>query len=199
MNFIEIDRSILKTIGFKCTSTEQKDRNGNIIIDETGNPKLKFDRHDYNNAIRCLRKMNNFVEGTSFDDENAHFVIKMLKTTHNKRGGSHYKQSIWIRQEQLEQWIQIANHSKRFMKQKKSGFVYFIHQEADFKRFKIGYTTNLAERLQTLQTGTPDLLVVYKTIENVTKKKEKQLHHLFSQHHIRGEWFAITPDMFENL
>ena len=85
------------------------------------------------------------------------------------------------------------------MNHNKQGLVYFIHQENDFERFKIGYTTNLAERLLTLQIGTPDLLVVYKTIENVTTLKEAELHRLFSQYHIRGEWFAINPDMINNL
>ena len=50
-----------------------------------------------------------------------------------------------------------------------------------------------------LQIGTPDLLVVYKTIENVTKQKETELHRLFSQYRIRGEWFAINRNMIDNL
>ena len=34
-----------------------------------------------------------------------------------------------------------------------SGIVYFIQEEGDFSRFKIGYTTNLASRLVDLQIG----------------------------------------------
>jgi len=52
MNFIEIDRTILKTLGFKTPVTEQKDKDGNIVVDETGNPKLKYRRHDFTHAVR---------------------------------------------------------------------------------------------------------------------------------------------------
>ena len=56
-DFIEIDRSILETIGFKNTFYEKKDRNGNIKIDKNGETMLQDMRADFNNAIRCLRKM----------------------------------------------------------------------------------------------------------------------------------------------
>lgn len=199
MNFIEIDRTILKTLGFSTSSFEQRDKHGNIIVDEMGNPILKYYRNGFSHAVRFLRKNENFIEGTCFEDENAHFVIKKEKIAVNKRGGAHYKNSIWIRQNKLDEWIQGTKNSRRPMNHNKQGLVYFIHQENDFDRFKIGYTTNLSERLLTLQIGTPDLLVVYKTIENVTTLKEAELHRLFSQYHIRGEWFAITPDMIDNL
>ena len=89
--------------------------------------------------------------------------------------------------------------SGKLNQETKKSMVYFIHQDGDFKRFKIGFTTNLSERLITLQIGNPDLLVVYKTIKNATKRTEKQLHRLFAQYHIRGEWFAINPDMIEEV
>ena len=199
MNFIEIDRTILKSVGFSTSSFEQRDKHGNLILDEMGNPKLKYYRNDFSHAVRFLRKNENFIEGTCFENENAHFVIQKVKIASGKKGGAHYKHSIWIRQNKLDEWIERANYSRRSTEQNKKGLVYFIHQEHDFHRFKIGYTTNLAERLVNLQIGTPDLLVVYKTIENVTKQKETELRRLFSQYHIRGEWFAITPDMIDNL
>jgi len=199
MNYTEIDRTILQAIGFKNIVTEQKDKDGNNILDEMGNPKLLDHRYDFTNAVKSLRKNKSLVEGTCFENENAHFVIIKVRNASGKRGGAHYKHSIWIRQNKLDEWIERANYSRRSTEQNKKGLVYFIHQEHDFHRFKIGYTTNLAERLVNLQIGTPDLLVVYKTIENVTKQKETELRRLFSQYHIRGEWFAITPDMIDNL
>ena len=104
-----------------------------------------------------------------------------------------------VRSDRLEKWTEIAKHSNHFTEKHEKGLVFFIHQEGDFKRFKIGYTTKLSERLATLQIGMPDLLVVYRTIENVSKKKETQLHGIFAQYHIRGEWFAITPDMIDRV
>ena len=167
MNFIEIDKTHLETVGFKTLSN-----------------------HCFKHAVRSLRRTRAFVEGTSFEDSNAHFVIKK---------GPRFKLSIWIREDMLDKWIEIAKHSPHFTKNNGKGLVYFIHEEGDFKRFKIGYTTKISERLLSLQTGNPDLLVVYKTIENVTKKKETQLHQMFAQYRIRGEWFAINPDMIDKL
>ena len=200
MNFIEIDRTHLETVGFKKNVVEKKDKNGNLKVDETGNPILQDDRHDYNNAIKSLRRTQAFVEGKSFEDPNAHFVIKKVTLPSNHQwGGPRFKLSIWIREDMLDKWIEIAKHSPHFTKTNGQGLVYFIHEEGDFKRFKIGYTTRISERLLSLQTGNPDLLVVYKTIKNVTKKKETQLHQLFAQYRIRGEWFAISPDMIDQL
>ena len=200
MNFIEINRTHLENIGFKNTFSEQKDKNGNLKVDERGNLKLQDERHDFYSAIKSLRRTQAFVEGKSFEDPNAHFVIKKVTLPSNhQRGGARFKQSIWIREDMLDKWIEIAKHSPHFTKTNGKGLVYFIHEEGDFKRFKIGYTTKISERLLSLQTGNPDLLVVYKTIENVTKKKETQLHQLFAQYRIRGEWFAINPDMIDQL
>ena len=80
-----------------------------------------------------------------------------------------------------------------------NGIVYFIHMEGNLKMFKIGYTTDLNKRLESLQIGNPHLLCTYRTIENVLRTKEKQLHRYFNKYHIRGEWFAITPDMIEKV
>ena len=50
-DFIEIDRSVLETIGFKNTFAEQKDKSGNIKLNETGNPKMRDMCNDFSNAI----------------------------------------------------------------------------------------------------------------------------------------------------
>ena len=195
-NYIEITRSILQTIGFRNTFYEKKDSKGNIKLNEKGNPMLRDMRTDFCSAIRCLRKTVGFVEGASFDDTNANFVILKAVVPTSRQGGMN-KQTVWIRKEMLDKWIDVAMFSGKYNNKSSKGIVYFIHQEGDFKRFKIGYTTNLSERLISLQTGSPDLLVVYKTIENVTRKKETQMHRFFEKYHIRGEWFAINPDMIE--
>ena len=62
-DFIEIDRSILETIGFKNTFVEQKDNKGNLKLDENGQPKLKDTRCDFSHAVRCLKNTAGFIEG----------------------------------------------------------------------------------------------------------------------------------------
>ena len=54
IDFVEIDREILETIGFKNTVYEKKDKNGNIKTDQMGNPILKDMCSDFNSAVRCL-------------------------------------------------------------------------------------------------------------------------------------------------
>lgn len=191
MNFVEVDRPILETIGFKNILSKVKDKNGNI--------KLQDSRSDFRNATRYLRTNPIFVEGTSFDDPQAHFVIKRLKIESRSQGGVRFRHCIWIRQEMLDKWINHAKISGNFNRKNGNGLVYFIHEEADFKRFKIGYTTNLSMRLLSLQTGNPDQLVVYKTIENATKRTETQLHGMFAQYRIRGEWFAIDSNIIDQI
>jgi hypothetical protein len=78
-------------------------------------------RTDFSQAIRCLRNTVGFVEGTSFDDERAHFVIKKFsaklpsfaeKSSHG--GAGQNKQSLWIRMRALEHFIIMANTCNRF-------------------------------------------------------------------------------------
>ena len=144
MNFIEIDRSILKSIGFKNTFSEEKDKNGNLKIDETGNPKLMDNRHDFKSATRSLRRRG-FKEGTCFADPNAHFVIKKVKVSSNNQRGGHNKQSIWVRSDKLVEWITIARHSPHFTKKMRTGLYILFTRKETFKGLRLG-------TLQILQT-----------------------------------------------
>ena len=74
-DFVEIDRKILEMIGFKNIFSKKKDKNGNTKLDSKGNPILRDMRSDFNSAIRFLRNTVGFIEGSSFDDIHAHFVV----------------------------------------------------------------------------------------------------------------------------
>lgn len=56
---------------------------------------------------------------------------------------------------------------------------------------KIGYTSvKPHERCQALQTGLPfDLTLLWSTRGDF----ETQLHDMFAEHRVRGEWFDLTP------
>ena len=73
----------------------------------------------------------------------------------------------------LDTWIDFVMFSGKVHLKKTKGMVYFIHQEGDLKRFNIGYTTDISQRLMLLQKGTPNLLLIYKTLSNATKKQKK--------------------------
>lgn len=74
-DWIELDRSILELVGFKNSWTARKSKDGSVKRDSDGNPVLMDTRNDFSNAIRCLKNINGFVEGQSFDDSGAHFLI----------------------------------------------------------------------------------------------------------------------------
>ena len=120
IDYVEIDRPILEMIGFKNIISSKKDKNGNINLDSKGNPILRDTRSDFNSAIRCLRNTVGFIEGSSFDDLHAHFVVQkaaQLKgCAANSNGGAGLnKQSIWIRMRALEHFVIMANTCNSFM------------------------------------------------------------------------------------
>jgi hypothetical protein len=102
-------------IGFKNTWVEQKDKHGNIKVDQNGLPKLKDTRSDFNHAIRCLRNMTGFIESDNFDNMNADFVIKKavnlsrLPASSNKGGSGLNRQELWLRKRMLEHLVIMAN------------------------------------------------------------------------------------------
>ena len=106
---------------------------------------------------------------------------------------------IVVRRDAFEKWTHFYEITGTTSKNIYNGIVYFIHMEGNLKMFKIGYTTDLNDRLKKLQVGNPHLLCTYKTIENVSRKMETRLHRLFNEKKIRGEWFAITPDMIDSV
>jgi hypothetical protein len=198
-DFVEIDRKILELIGFKNVFSKKKDKHGNTKLDTNGTPVLKDMRNDFSSAIRCLRNTVGFIEGSSFDDIHAHFVVQKAIVTHKSHGGAGLnKQCLWVRKDKLKEWIQVNEITGNTKKNIYNGLVYFIHMENNMKVFKIGYTTNLKKRLESLQIAHPYPLQVYATIENVSRQKETALHQLFKKQHVRGEWFAITPDIIDS-
>ena len=71
--------------------------------------------------------------------------------------------------------------------------VYYV---TDGTFVKVGYTTNLAKRLATLQTGNARKLEVLKVIPFSTALEayqcEQRIHKSLSRYNVRGEWFSIT-------
>ena len=117
IDFVEVDRTMLNLIGFKNTFVQQKDKHGNAKVDRNGDIKLKDMRIDFSSALRCLRNTVGFTERTSFDDTDAHFVVKktgVLDGTLVLNGGQN-KQQLWIRMRALEHFIIMANTTNSYM------------------------------------------------------------------------------------
>lgn len=86
----------------------------------------------------------------------------------------------------LERWLSQTAPPKK--PRAKNGFVYVIGPEENATVVKIGFATNIKDRLATLQTSTHYTLKVI-AVFKATIEKEKEIHRLFASDHIRGEWF----------
>ena len=65
---------------------------------------------------------------------------------------------------------------------------------------KIGYTTNVLSRLQTIKTHAPTDVHLIGTFAG-GRRLERVLHQRFSEHRANGEWFTlhVLPDLYEML
>lgn len=71
-------------------------------------------------------------------------------------------------------------------------FIYFIFN-ADSNAIKIGRAKNVSKRLQALQTSSPAMLKLLKTIPveglGAARELERSLHQQFQSLRLNGEWF----------
>ncbi len=76
--------------------------------------------------------------------------------------------------------------------------VYVIHEVDAPGVCKIGVAGDLAKRLMYLQCGTWRRLTIAFASEVPTKASahavERVVHQYLAVHHVRGEWFRVTPD-----
>lgn len=72
--------------------------------------------------------------------------------------------------------------------------IYFI-QGNETRLIKIGHARHALERLSHLQTGSPDILDLI-GVQIGHKDKEKELHALFSNYRMHGEWFESCQQIY---
>ena len=70
------------------------------------------------------------------------------------------------------------------------------HGDSDY--YKIGYTTNLQQRLKSIQMYNPIKLTIVAEVKGC-HKSEKYLHKLYDDYRIRGEWFEIPSAILREL
>lgn len=73
--------------------------------------------------------------------------------------------------------------------------VYFIKSKQT-NLIKIGYATNVFERIKQLSSGNTDRLILLKEIKG-GRKKEAELHKKFSNHRKGGEWFYPDQEILD--
>lgn len=64
---------------------------------------------------------------------------------------------------------------------------------------KIGVSKNPVSRLTALQTGVPYQLRILATVYNGGMGGERQLHRMFSEYRLSGEWFTPAPAVLRTI
>jgi hypothetical protein len=73
--------------------------------------------------------------------------------------------------------------------------IYIIHAAAtDYYKVGISAKTAIHRRVDTLQIGCPFTLTMIAQAD-WPDHTERRIHKLLKPHHVRGEWFAINPDL----
>jgi hypothetical protein len=76
----------------------------------------------------------------------------------------------------------------------KDGVVYFLRLEGT-PMVKVGFSTNLNQRISTLQTACPwQLQLEFITRTPHYAQLEKTIHRALNSSHVRGEWFDLASD-----
>lgn len=77
------------------------------------------------------------------------------------------------------------------------GFIYLLQAGS---KFKIGKTTNIQKRIQYLQTGNAEKIVLLKTLyTQYPSQLEKELHGQYRQYRVGGEWFDLPDFVIEQI
>ena len=76
----------------------------------------------------------------------------------------------------------------------------YIIREGNRNRYKIGYSTDIDERLKQLQTGNSDTLILFHYFPTDDLRKIESLAKNYADiNNIRGEWFELTENAVINL
>lgn len=81
---------------------------------------------------------------------------------------------------------------------RKASRVYFLQAGGPGRPIKIGFSTNLANRMVDIQDSNPETLTVLFTQEG-TREDERALHAKFRDHWIGGEWFRAHRTLLAHI
>ncbi len=94
----------------------------------------------------------------------------------------------------IRRFKQRRNEANNVKATVKNGSIYII-KAGDKNIYKIGVATDIGNRLNTLQTANYEELKVVRSfyLENVYEI-EKELHFIYREKNIRGEWFRLSDN-----
>lgn len=137
-----------------------------------------------------------------FDGPVAQHTLKWLLTgdpTSFSAMAEWYRQSVGFDPEEIHE---VKNKPTTWIKPKEEapaqpGHIYVVRSG---EHFKIGKASDLKARLSTHQTSSPELLdvVIAVEVDDMTHT-ERELHEIFSEKRVRGEWFKLDGQDLETL
>lgn len=83
-----------------------------------------------------------------------------------------------------------------------AGYVYviFIEDSAGQRFHKIGLSASFGLRFRDHQCASPfEIRVACAYFVGDMRAEERALHELFAAHHVRGEWFTLSPDDLQTI
>jgi len=102
-----------------------------------------------------------------------------------------------IHREKIEKYCYLHQRPEEESEEHKERMCYFIKSEDD-TLLKIGKSRDIGARLASLQTGSPQKLVLIGMFPN-NGNLEKKLHKRLRQYRTHGEWFKIEGEIEELL
>jgi hypothetical protein len=84
-------------------------------------------------------------------------------------------------------------------RRKSNHFIYYVRWENDPCHVKIGYSTNVADRVSGFLTSSPHKLEVLRVTAAESQEEEMRLHYQFRQHRVAGEWFKYEEELKKHI
>jgi hypothetical protein len=94
---------------------------------------------------------------------------------------------------------ELQRQAERDKKKNKGNFVYYCAWEDRPDAIKIGFTTNVLDRMKSFLTGSPSNLLMLALSQVNGPHDEAALHSEFKNSRIRGEWFNLDKNFVQHI
>ena len=163
--------------------------------------RLEKEGHSEKSICFAIWKESEYLYKRRRDERFWGILVNTIKTWSWPKGDPRWD-AYWKRKNEEKRLQELENEIKRNQlkyqdKKKYPGFIYFIQGESGGP-IKIGYATEVSNRIRTLQTGYPDTLKVLLAIPG-NINNEKVFHNEFKEFRLHGEWFKPDEAIFEKI
>ena len=159
---------------------------------------VPFDGDPMDNFNIALMALTRLKENKNYYDI-AHKTAQIQKWRRNVRLPSENHHSILIEMiDAVEVWAfhwgEMASKAEENARKPKGGFVYFLLDIVNLV-VKIGWTTNIQERVGTLERSSGSKTHLLGTIHCDSQKSETLMHQRFARDRSNGEWFFLSENL----